>query len=105
MKSSAASSIPGVAVVDAGHKALAVDSGLPLVWQQPGLRYAGASDDAAARKFERDKAELLELGLPLQWVQGDDEHPDGYVVDRSADHTILAPYRAFTAYWTGNFSP
>ena len=36
---------PGIAVLDAGLKALAVDSGMPLVWQRPGLRYAGASDE------------------------------------------------------------
>jgi 3-hydroxy-D-aspartate aldolase len=35
----------GVAVLDAGHKAVAVDSGLPLVWQQPEVRYVGASDE------------------------------------------------------------
>ncbi|MDQ0392910.1 DSD1 family PLP-dependent enzyme [Labrys monachus] len=34
-----------VAVVDAGLKALAVDSGLPLVWQREGVTYAGASDE------------------------------------------------------------
>ena len=36
---------PGVAVVDAGHKAVAVDSGLPLVWNHPGATYVGASDE------------------------------------------------------------
>jgi 3-hydroxy-D-aspartate aldolase len=36
---------PGVAVVDAGLKALAVDSGLPLVHDRPGVDYAGASDE------------------------------------------------------------
>ena len=36
---------PGVAVLDAGLKALAVDSGMPLVWQRPGLTYVGASDE------------------------------------------------------------
>ena len=36
---------PGTAVLDAGHKAVAVDSGLPLVWQRPGLEYVGASDE------------------------------------------------------------
>jgi len=36
---------PGVAVLDAGHKAVAIDSGLPLVWQRPDLHYAGASDE------------------------------------------------------------
>ena len=36
---------PGVAVVDAGHKAVAIDAGLPQVWQHPNLTYAGASDE------------------------------------------------------------
>lgn len=36
---------PGVAVLDAGLKALAVDSGMPVVWQRPGLDYVGASDE------------------------------------------------------------
>ena len=35
----------GLAVIDAGHKAVAVDSGLPLVWARPGVTYAGASDE------------------------------------------------------------
>jgi D-serine deaminase-like pyridoxal phosphate-dependent protein len=32
-----------IAVLDAGHKAVAVDSGLPVVWQRPDIRYVGAS--------------------------------------------------------------
>jgi 3-hydroxy-D-aspartate aldolase len=32
-------------IVDAGLKASSVDSGLPTVWQRPGLEYAGASDE------------------------------------------------------------
>lgn len=36
---------PDRAVLDAGLKALSVDSGLPLVWERPGLRYARASDE------------------------------------------------------------
>lgn len=36
---------PGVAVLDAGHKAVAIDSGLPLIWQHPELTYVGASDE------------------------------------------------------------
>ncbi len=36
---------PGVAVLDAGHKAVAIDSGMPLVWQRPDLVYVGASDE------------------------------------------------------------
>jgi 3-hydroxy-D-aspartate aldolase len=36
---------PGVAVLDAGHKAVAVDSGPPVVWQRPDIRYTSASDE------------------------------------------------------------
>ena len=36
---------PGIAVLDAGHKAVAVDSGLPTVWQRPDVRYTSASDE------------------------------------------------------------
>ncbi|MCI0674075.1 MAG: WYL domain-containing protein, partial [Myxococcaceae bacterium] len=68
--------------------ALLLDAREPISW--PELRehfpedYGAVSDDAAARKFERDKAELLELGIPLTYVQGDDEQGDGYAVDREA---------------------
>jgi hypothetical protein len=34
-----------LAVVDAGLKALAFDSGPPVVWNRPGVTYAGASDE------------------------------------------------------------
>ena len=34
-----------VAVLDAGHKAVAVDSGLPVLWQRPDIRYVSASDE------------------------------------------------------------
>ncbi len=37
--------VHGRAVVDAGHKAVAIDSGLPLVWNRPDCRYTGASDE------------------------------------------------------------
>jgi len=36
---------PGRAVVDAGLKASSVDSGMPGVWQRPGLEYVRASDE------------------------------------------------------------
>jgi proteasome accessory factor B len=68
--------------------ALLLDAREPISWAE--LRehfpsdYGGISDDAAERKFERDKAELLELGLPLTYIQGDDDRKDGYIVDRSA---------------------
>ncbi len=66
--------------------ALLLDAREPISWAE--LRehfpadYGGISDDAAERKFERDKAELLELGLPLTYIQGDDDRKDGYIVDR-----------------------
>lgn len=45
----------------------------------------GGSDEAAGRKFERDKAELLELGIPLTWEGSrDEEGRGGYVLDREA---------------------
>ncbi len=60
---------PGIAVVDAGLKALAVDSGLPLVWQQPGLTYAGASDEHGKLTVRAD-ADPPRLGDKLRLVPG-----------------------------------
>lgn len=37
--------VPGFAVLDAGLKASSVDSGLPLVWQRPGLDFVRISDE------------------------------------------------------------
>lgn len=68
--------------------ALLLDAREPISWAE--LRehfpedYGKGSDEAAERKFERDKAELLELGIPITWIVGDDERGDGYVVDREA---------------------
>jgi D-threonine aldolase len=36
---------PATAIVDAGLKASSVDSGMPAVWQRPGLSYTHASDE------------------------------------------------------------
>ncbi|WP_135468149.1 DSD1 family PLP-dependent enzyme [Crenalkalicoccus roseus] len=60
--------VPGVVVVDAGHKAVAVDSGLPLVWQRPGLRYASASDEHGKILVEDGAAPAL--GERLRLVPG-----------------------------------
>jgi proteasome accessory factor B len=68
--------------------ALLLDSREPISWAE--LRdqfpddYGKGSGEAAERKFERDKAELLELGIPITWSQGDDELKDGYIVERDA---------------------
>ncbi|WP_043836137.1 DSD1 family PLP-dependent enzyme [Muricoccus aerilatus] len=58
----------GVAVLDAGHKAVAVDSGLPLIWERPGLRYAGASDEHGALAVEGGTRP--KLGERLRLVPG-----------------------------------
>lgn len=60
---------PGTAVLDAGHKAVAVDSGLPLVWQRPDLRYVGASDEHGTLAFAPEAA-APELGAKLRLVPG-----------------------------------
>ncbi|HME92018.1 MAG TPA: WYL domain-containing protein [Myxococcaceae bacterium] len=68
--------------------ALLLDAREPISWAE--LRdafpedYQASSDEATERKFKRDKAELLELGIPIAYVQGDDDRKDGYVVDREA---------------------
>ena len=56
---------PGRAVVDAGHKAVAIDSGYPLVWQKPGLAYTGASDEHGVLTGDG-----LALGEPVRLVPG-----------------------------------
>ena len=59
---------PGVAVLDAGLKALAVDSGLPLVWQRPGLEFIGASDEHG--KLRCEPGAKPSLGEKLLLVPG-----------------------------------
>src|SRR5512138_823551 len=44
--------------------------------------YGSSSGEAAIRKFERDKAELLELGIPIRYATGDEDLPAGYLIDR-----------------------
>jgi len=43
---------PERAVLDAGLKALALDSGMPIVWERPGLRYTRASDEHGVIEIE-----------------------------------------------------
>jgi proteasome accessory factor B len=68
--------------------ALLLDAQEPLSWGDIRAAfpddYGGASLEAAERKFERDKAELLELGIPIGYVQADEDRPDGYVVDKNS---------------------
>ena len=60
---STAMSVPraGLAVVDAGHEAVSVDSGQPLVWNRKGVVYVGASDEHGKLSLDAD-AEPIRLG-------------------------------------------
>jgi D-serine deaminase-like pyridoxal phosphate-dependent protein len=58
----------GVAVLDAGHKAVPTDSGMPLVWERPGLAYVSASDEHG-KLVVRDGARPA-LGEKLRLVPG-----------------------------------
>ena len=60
---------PGVAVLDAGHKAVAVDSGMPLVWRRDEVRYAGASDEHGKLEWGAE-ASGPKLGEKLRLVPG-----------------------------------
>ncbi len=60
---------PGLAVVDAGHKAIAVDSGMPLVWERDGVRYTRASDEHGKLEWPTETAGP-KLGEKLRLVPG-----------------------------------
>ena len=59
----------GLAMVDAGHKAVAVDSGLPLVWNRGGVAYIGASDEHGNLSLTPD-AGPIKLGEPIMLIPG-----------------------------------
>jgi 3-hydroxy-D-aspartate aldolase len=59
----------GVAALDAGHKAVAVDSGLPTVWQRPDIRYTSASDEHGKLQYGSE-TEAPKLGEKLRLVPG-----------------------------------
>jgi 3-hydroxy-D-aspartate aldolase len=60
---------PGVAVLDAGHKAVAVDSGLPTVWERPDIRYTSASDEHGKLQYGSETA-APKVGEKLRLVPG-----------------------------------
>jgi 3-hydroxy-D-aspartate aldolase len=88
---------PGVAVVDAGLKAVAVDSGLPLVWQRPEMRYVGASDEHGKLEYGSETA-APKLGEKLRLVPGHCDptvdHYDWYVGVRGGRVECLWPATA-----------
>lgn len=58
---------PGVAVIDAGHKAVAIESGLPLLHERPRTRYVDASDEHGTLGWE-DGETPPQLGQKLRLV-------------------------------------
>lgn len=88
---------PGLGVVDAGHKAVAIDSGMPLVWQRDAVRYTGASDEHG--KLEGG---AVRLGEKLRLVPGHcdptvDRH-DWYVGVRGGRVECVWPVSARGAF-------
>ena len=59
----------GVAVLDAGHKAVAIDSGFPTVWQRPGIVYTGASDEHGKLQYGSETA-APKVGEKLRLIPG-----------------------------------
>ena len=60
---------PGRAVVDAGHKALGNDQGMPWVADIPGARYQGPSDDHGTLVLD-DAARTVALGEKIRLIPG-----------------------------------
>lgn len=87
----------GTAVVDAGHKALPVDSGLPLLWNRPGITYVDASDEHGKLTCEPDILPLTE-GEKLLLVPGHCDPTvdryDWYVCTRKGRVECLWPISA-----------
>jgi D-serine deaminase-like pyridoxal phosphate-dependent protein len=61
--------VPGVAVLDAGHKAVPTDSGFPRLHERPGLSYVSASDEHGKLKLDPG-AERPVLGEKLRLIPG-----------------------------------
>src|SRR4051812_26404745 len=58
-----------IAVLDAGLKALAVDSGMPTIWQRPDIRYLSASDEHGKLDVASETTQP-KLGEKLRLVPG-----------------------------------
>ena len=88
---------PDRAIVDAGLKASSVDSGMPGIWQKPGLVYRSASDEHGWVEIARDAA-APRLGDKLLLVPGHCDPTvnlyDWYVCFRGAVVEALWPITA-----------
>jgi proteasome accessory factor B len=80
----------------------------PVSWREIQEQFPhdyGGSEEAAIRKFERDKAELLELGIPVRWAAGDEDLAAGYLIDRDEfylPNLELAPEDLALLYLAGS---
>jgi proteasome accessory factor B len=80
----------------------------PVSWREIQEQFPddyGGSAEAAIRKFERDKAELLELGIPVRWSSPDEDLPAGYAIDRDEfylPNLELAPEDLALLYLAGS---
>ncbi|HEX7488904.1 MAG TPA: WYL domain-containing protein [Anaeromyxobacteraceae bacterium] len=80
----------------------------PVAWREIQEQFPddyGGSEEAAIRKFERDKAELLELGIPVRWTAQDEDLPAGYAIDRDEfylPNLELAPEDLALLYMAGS---
>ncbi len=65
--------------------ALLLKAAEPVSWREIQEQFPedyGGKGEAAIRKFERDKADLLELGIPVRYAAGDEDLPAGYLIER-----------------------
>ena len=93
---------PGVAVLDAGHKAVPIDSGMPLIWGRPDIQYVGASDEHGKLEYGSETA-APRLGDKLRLVPGHCDPTvdryDWYVGVRHGVVECLWPIPARGAMW------
>ena len=56
----------------------------PVSWREIKNRfpeaYAQGAEETAQRRFERDKAELISLGIPIEYRRGGDVSKEGYII-------------------------
>jgi len=70
----------------------------PVSWQEIKNHfpddYARGIEESNQRKFERDKAELISLGIPIDYRPGNDLKKEGYIIEKEK---LFLPEIQFTA--------
>ena len=88
---------PGLAVLDAGHKAVSIDSGMPTVWGKPDIAFVSASDEHG-KLIVGSETTMPKLGEKLRLVPGHCDPTvdryDWYVGVRSGRVECLWPVAA-----------